>query len=138
MYLKETSLEPLDQQELLPEITSTLGLVSKIFGSILSSGLNHYQPKHFNLTLILTALITTSIVGSNTLNLTYSGTHNDHPLQIHTTMSPTQQSKTKITASIHTEKIQEDHITVINNDTHTLHYLKQTTHNEVDQEFFNW
>ena len=66
------------------------------------------------------------------------GSHNNHPVKVHYTISETIENKTKISATINTDKIQENHVTIMDNKNQRLAYMKQNTKNSVDNEFFDW
>ena len=66
---------------------------------------------------------------------TYNGIHNDYPITITTTFE-TKNNQNIITAIVDTEKIQEKNTTILKNN--RLEMMTQTTHNEVDSEYFHW
>lgn len=126
-------MEPLDQQALQPEHTCTLASACKPFaltpkiGSIL-------HPKHLFKFLLCSLLISNSLYATKK-SYRYTGTHNNYPINV-TYIFEEKNNQSHITAIIDTEKIKETNTTILKNN--TLHQMTQTTHNDIDGEYFDW
>jgi hypothetical protein len=134
-------LEPLDQQALLQEVTSTLVSASKGYALTQNHGsttppISPYKKTITTGLLILIFCTPLSPLYSNKSQITeYSGFHNKYPIHITYTFTDTKKQPI-IKADIQTEKIKEHNITTLKDN--QLHTMTQTTHNEIDGEYFTW
>ena len=138
MYPKEPLLEQLDQQGWPPVATYTMALAFSPFGLIPKHGWMYLKQSlcnHRGVAIQYTLMAMYGLLFASTptmaSTITYTGTYKTNPVQVTYTFTDSM-----VESVVEGKKIHEVNQTHIANN--QLVSMIQTTHNDIDQEYFEW